>query len=110
MLFDELLKMDLSEIDVEACVEKWPALEEEQRRAREIFKDFPVPELGYTEITKKYNDKETVRRQLELIKNNWHEFKKKPENRCIHLIRCKICLASQVPLHVLRILVSREIR
>ncbi len=75
--FDELLKMDLSEIDVEACVEKWPALEEEQRRAREIFKDFPVPELGYTEITKKYNDKETVRRQLELIKNNWHEFKKK---------------------------------
>ncbi|ROS81964.1 iron-containing alcohol dehydrogenase [Muribaculaceae bacterium Isolate-036 (Harlan)] len=74
--FDELLKMDLSEIDVEACVEKWPALEEEQRRAREIFKDFPVPELGYTEITKKYNDKETVRRQLELIKNNWHEFKK----------------------------------
>lgn len=75
-IFDELLKMDLSEIDVEACVEKWPALEEEQRRAREIFKDFPVPELGYTEITKKYNDKETVRRQLELIKNNWHEFKK----------------------------------
>ncbi|ROT18442.1 iron-containing alcohol dehydrogenase [Muribaculaceae bacterium Isolate-113 (HZI)] len=74
--FDELLKMDLSEIDVEACVEKWPALEEEQRRAREIFKDFPVSELGYTEITKKYNDKETVRRQLELIKNNWHEFKK----------------------------------
>lgn len=75
--FDEFLKMDLSQLDVEACVEKWPSLEEEQNRAKEIFKDFPVPELGYTEITKKYNDKETVREQLTKVKENWGELKER---------------------------------
>ena len=51
-MFDELLKMDLSKLDVDKCVENWPSLEEEQARATEIFKNFPVPELGPTEMTK----------------------------------------------------------
>lgn len=75
--FDELLKMDLSQLDVDSCVAEWPSLEEEQERARLIFKDFPIPELGYTEITKKYNDKETVRTQLTKIKNNWPELRER---------------------------------
>ena len=74
-MLDELFKMDLTKIDVEDCVAKWPSLEEEQARAREIFKDFPVPELGYQEITKKYDDKETVRKQLTKIKENWPELR-----------------------------------
>ena len=76
-VFDELFKLDLTKIDVDACVEAWPTLEQEQKRALEIFKDFPVPELGYTEITKKYNDAATVRKQLEKVKKTWPEFKKK---------------------------------
>ena len=76
-VFDELFKMDLTKIDVDACVKAWPTLEQEQKRALEIFKDFPAPELGYTEITKKYDDAETVRVQLTRIKENWPEFKKK---------------------------------
>lgn len=73
--FDELFKMDLSKLDVEKCVENWPSLEEEQARAKEIFKDFPIPMLGYEEITKKYNDKETVRKQLIKVKEQWPELK-----------------------------------
>ena len=69
--FDALLEMDLRNIDVDKCVENWPSLEEEQQRAREIFKDFVSPELGYNQITIKYNDKETVRKQLETIKKHW---------------------------------------
>lgn len=76
-MFDELLKMDLSKLDVDKCVENWPSLEEEQNRAKEIFKDFPVPELGPTEMTKKYNTKEEVRKQLTTIKENWPELKEK---------------------------------
>lgn len=76
-VFDELFKMDLSKIDVDACVKAWPTLEQEQERALEIFKNFPAPELGYTEITKKYDDAETVRVQLTKVKEGWPELKKK---------------------------------
>lgn len=80
--FDELFKMDLSKIDVDACVEAWHTLEQEQQRALGIYSDFPVPQLGYTEITKKYNDKETVREQLTKVKSTWPEFKQKLQNQC----------------------------
>ncbi len=80
--FDELFKLDLSKLDVDKCVAEWPSLEEEQKRALELFKDFPVPQLGYTELTKKYNDKETVREQLTRVKENWPEFKAKLQKQC----------------------------
>jgi len=74
-VFDEFLKMDLSTLDVDACVEAWPSLEEEQQRALDIFKDFPAPELGYSQITQKYNDAQTVREQLQKVKDNWPVFR-----------------------------------
>ena len=76
-VFDEFLKMDLTKLDVDACVKAWPTLEEEQQRAIDLFENFPAPRLGYTEITKKYNDAETVRKQLETVKACWPEFREK---------------------------------
>ena len=70
-VFDAFLEMDLRELDVEKCVEAWPSLEEEQQRALDIFKDFVSPQLGYKEITTKYNDKDIVREQLSLFKRHW---------------------------------------
>ncbi len=78
---DEFLKMDLGKLDVDACVNAWPSLEEEQKRALEIFRDFPVPQLGYTEITKKYSDAETVRKQLTAVRDNWEDLKKRIQNQ-----------------------------
>ena len=75
-VFDELFKIDLSKLDVDACVEAWPTLEQEQARAMEVFRDFPAPTLGYDNITKKYNDKEKVRWQLTKVKETWPDFKK----------------------------------
>ncbi len=76
-VFDVLFNMDFTKLDVDACVAAWPSLEEEQKRALAIFEGFPVPDLGYVEITKKYNDAETVRKQLTALKETWPEFKKK---------------------------------
>ena len=76
-VFDEFLKMDLTAVDVEKCVSLWPTLEQEQQRALEIFKDFPAPRLGYTQITQKYDDAQTVRLQLEKVKACWPGFKEK---------------------------------
>ena len=76
-VFEEFLKMDFSQLDVDKCVANWPSLEEEQERAKVLFEDFPSPELGYTQITQKYNDAETVRKQLIAFKENWPAFREK---------------------------------
>lgn len=75
--FDAVLEMDLSKIDVDKCVEAWPTLEQEQERAKKIFENFPVPTLGYEEITKKWQPKEEIRKQLEKVKATWPEFREK---------------------------------
>jgi len=75
--FDEFLKMDMSRIDVEACVNEWPSLESEQERARNLFEDFVNPKLGVAEITKKYADRDGVREQLVKVRDNWEELKAK---------------------------------
>lgn len=74
-VFDELFKLDLTQLDVEACLEAWPTLEQEQERALDVFKDFPAPKLGYNEITKKYGDKDAVRAELTRLKAEWPELK-----------------------------------
>ena len=80
--FDEFLKMDLSRLDVDACVAAWPTLEQEQRRALGLFRDFPVPQLGYDEITKKYDEAATVRTQLSRLRDDWPEFRAKLRRQC----------------------------
>ena len=80
-VFDELFKLDLTKLDVEACVKAWPSLEHEQQRAIDVFKDFPAPMLGYDNITKKYNDAETVREQLTRVRDTWPGFKEKLEGQ-----------------------------
>ena len=76
-VFDQLFKLDLSKLDVEACVAAWPSLEEEQQRALKLFKDFPAPMLGYNEITKKYAPAPVVRQELTKLRDNWPAFKEK---------------------------------
>lgn len=81
-LFDAFLEMDMSKIDVDKCVENWPGLESEQQRALDMFKDFPVPTLGYEEITKKWQTAEEVRVELQKVKDTWPELKEKLRNQC----------------------------
>ena len=54
--FDEFFKMDLSTLDVDACVAAWPSLEAEQRRALDLFRRFPRAGAGL------YRDHEEVER------------------------------------------------
>ena len=75
--FDEFLKMDLTDLDVEKCVAAWPSLEEEQKRALDIFRDFVSPSLGYDSITAKYHDAAAVRKQLTDVKEQWPELREK---------------------------------
>lgn len=91
-IFDEFLKIDFTKLDVDKCVANWPSLEEEQKRALKLFKDYPAPQLGYEEITKKYEDKDTVRKQLEKLKANWPELKAKLEQNIYSYSKMKSLL------------------
>ena len=81
-VFDEFLKYDLTKIDVDACVAAWPSLEQEQRRALEIFEGFPAPRLGWENLTRKYEPAEKVRKELEDIKAGWPGLKEKLRAQC----------------------------
>lgn len=76
-VFDELFKFDLTSVDVDACVEAWPTLEQEQARALEVFDGSPAPRLGYEMISQKYGDKEAVRAELTRLKAEWSQLKEK---------------------------------
>lgn len=76
-VFDELFKLDLTDIDVDACVAAWPDLASEQQRALDIFQGFPSPKLGYNEITRKYEGAEKVREELIKLRTQWPELKEK---------------------------------
>lgn len=75
--FDELFKLDLSNLDVEACLEAWPSLEQEQERALKLFDGTAAPKLGYESITSKYENKEKVREDLNRLVAEWPQFKAK---------------------------------
>ena len=75
--FDELFKLDLTQLDVEACLAAWPSLEQEQERALKLFEGTAAPKLGYESITSKYEDKEKVREDLTRLVAVWPEFKAK---------------------------------
>lgn len=88
-VFDELFKLDLGALDVDACVAAWPSLEQEQERALELFKDFPAPRLGYDEITKKYDPADVVREQLAKLKAEWPELKARLQGQVYSFARMK---------------------
>ncbi len=73
--FDAFYKLDLTQLDVDACVAAWPTLEQEQARALRLFDGFVDPKLGYNVITQKYQGPEDVRRELEAVKARWPELR-----------------------------------
>ena len=76
-VFDELFKLDLTSVDVEACVEAWPTLEQEQERALDVFAGSPAPKLGYDMISQKYGDREVVRAEMTRLVAEWPQLKEK---------------------------------
>jgi len=82
-LYECLLSMDVTQLDVEACVSAWPTLEAQQKVAVEMFAGTDFPDLGVTEVTAKYCSPEELRRQLETLKKDWPEIKARLEKQLV---------------------------
>ena len=92
-MFDQMYKTDFTQIDVDKCVNNWPTLAEVRSAAENLFAGEPYAELGITEITAKYNDKDEVRRQLQLIKAGWPALKQKLQEQCYTYDEMYRCLS-----------------
>ena len=76
-LYERFLSEDMSALDVEECVRRWPTLGQVQQRAAEMFRGTDFPTIGVTEMTAKYVTGEQLREQLNILKNDWPEIKKR---------------------------------
>ena len=92
-MFDQMYKTDFTQIDVDKCVNNWPTLDEVRSAAENLFAGEPYAELGITEVTAKYNDKDEVRRQLQLIKAEWPALKQKLQEQCYTYDEMYRCLS-----------------
>jgi glycerol-1-phosphate dehydrogenase [NAD(P)+] len=76
-LYEVFLNSPMHELDVEKCVNEWPLPAVADAAALKIFEGSPFPEIGLQETRAKYNTKEEVAAQLNLLKNNWTTIKAK---------------------------------
>lgn len=108
-LYEAFLKEDIGNLDIEKCVEAWPSLEEQRRDAREMFADTDFPTIGDTEITAKYVNKDELRKQLTILKENWPRIRKRLKDQLIPYQEAKARLkAVGTPVCPEEIGISRE--
>ena len=81
-MFDQMYKSDFTQLDVDAAVAAWKSADQVRHEAEELFAGEAFAELGVTEIMAKYDDKDEVRRQLNLVKSNWPDLKAKLQAQC----------------------------
>lgn len=81
--YECLMRTDMTQLDVEACVAAWPSLEAQQKTAAEMFAGTDFPDLGVTEITAKYSTPAELRAQLETLKRNWPEIRARLERQLV---------------------------
>ena len=81
--YDQFLKSDIAHLDVESAVAAWPEWVEAERYARELYAGTDFPEIGVVEARAKYIDKDHLRAQLNLLKNNWTEIKARLEKQLV---------------------------
>lgn len=81
-MFDQMYRTDFTRLDVDACAAAWKSADEVRREAEELFSGLPYSELGLTEVMAKYNDRGEVRRQLQLVKDNWPDLKRRLQEQC----------------------------
>ena len=81
-MFDQMYKSDFTQLDVDAAVAAWKSADQVRHEAEELFAGEAFAELGVMEVMAKYDDKEGVRRQLNLVKANWPDLKAKLQAQC----------------------------
>ena len=88
-----LLGKDLSNLDIDKAVSQWPEWEDMEKHIRIIFEGKPGHlARGLVESKGKYTDKDGIRKELELVKNNWQSLSEKIRKQIIPFDEVHDCL------------------
>lgn len=88
-----LLGKDLSNLDIDKAVSQWPEWEDMEKHIRVIFEGKPGHlARGLVESKGKYTDKDGIRKELELVKNNWQSLSEKIRKQIIPFDEVHDCL------------------
>lgn len=108
-LYEELLKFNFQEFDIDKVIDKWPSKESQIEKALSSFKGTDFPTIGATEVAAKYNTKEEIREQFIRLKENWTETRERLKNQLIPLDKAvEMLKVVGAPTHPLQIGISME--
>lgn len=108
-LYDQVLKTDFENLDIEACLAQWPTLSELETQSLAIFKDTDFPEIGWQETKAKYIDHPGLAKQLQLLKDNWPAIKSRLAAQIVPFQEAKTRLSTVgAPSEPEHIAISRE--
>lgn len=69
--YEYLMEMDLTQLDVEACVAAWPSLEEQEAQTRATFEGTGLEDFCVGEIKAKYVTPNELYIELNAIRKGW---------------------------------------
>lgn len=91
-LYEELLKRDLSSLDIEAAVRNGPSLENLHERVAAVLGSDELAEKAKEETAAKYVSAAALREQLELLRSSWPELRDKLLRQLLPLTQVKTML------------------
>lgn len=70
-MYECALKEDFENLDVEACVDQWPSMEQMLSAAQELFRDSTSSSIEENRVKAKYITPEKLREELNRLKERW---------------------------------------
>ena len=74
-VYEQILAFDYSRLDVEACLENWKPLEEQERIGASVFAGTKFADLGVKAVRAKFADRDTTKARLEGFKARWPQIR-----------------------------------
>jgi len=79
-LYEFLLQQPFDQLDVEKCCDQWPSQAQAVQNARELLSE-ELADLGERETLAKYNDADELRVQLQTLRKDWFDIRKKLQSQ-----------------------------
>ena len=74
-VYEQILAFDYSRLDVEACLENWKPIEEQERIGASVFAGTKFPDIGVKAVRAKFADRDTTKARLEGFKARWPQIR-----------------------------------
>ena len=107
--YEQLLLTDLSALDTDTLVSRWPSLEEQKEASLRMFRDSDFPTFAAGEVEAKYSSPEELHRHFEIMRDRQDELKSRLRRQLLTVDEAISRLrAVGAPVHPSDIDLSRE--